>query len=146
MAYYDALIAKWPTLTPGSNSAKLTEINAIMITGSIPTSLYITGDQLLNCINWAEFNVLTAQQQSNVLTLCCVPGRLLGGSANTALMIAGIVIAYFPLPGPTVAALTALSKAAVQPWWQANGYRGPISGQDLVDAGLQAGIPTTPLA
>jgi hypothetical protein len=41
----------------------------------------------------------------------------------------------FNVAGATIAALTALSKAAVQPWWQANGYPGPFNTNDLEAAG-----------
>ena len=135
MAYYDALIAKWATLTPGTTAQKLAQINAITVTGSVPTSFYTTGDALLNCINWTEFNALTATQQSNLLHLCSTPGQLLGGSSNTAFIVDGMFIAYFSLAGATIAALTALAKATVQPWWQANGYTSPIGPGDLTAAG-----------
>ena len=141
MAYYDALISKWATLAPGTTAAKLTAINALTITGSVPTSFYTTGDAILNCIDWAEFNALTDARQKNILAMCGVPGQLLGGSAQTSKMVAGMIIAYFSLAGPTIAALTALAKGATQPWWQATvaqgggGLSGPVSGTDLVVAG-----------
>lgn len=135
MAYYDALIAKWATLTPGTTAQKLAQLNAVTVTGSVPTSFNITGDQLLNCINWSEFAALSAQQQSNMLSICKA-GTLLGGSANTSRMAPGAVIAYFPGGGSTITALTALAQAAVQPWWQANGYSSPIGPGDLAVAGL----------
>lgn len=135
MAYYTALINQWASLTPGTTAQKLTQLNAMTVTGSVPTSFFVTGDKLLNCINWTEFNALTAQQQSNILALCQVPGGLLGGSTNTAFIVDGMILAYFPIAGPTIAALTALAQATVQPWWQANGYPGPITNNDLVAAG-----------
>lgn len=135
MAYYDALISKWATLNPGTTAAKLAQINAIAISGSVPTSLYVTGNQLVNCINYAEFKALTGTQQANVLALCAVPGNLLGGSSNTAFLVDGMILDYFPLAGPTIAALTALAQASNQTWWQANGYAAPIGPGDLVAAG-----------
>jgi hypothetical protein len=135
MAYYDALIAKWATLTPGTTAAKLAQLNAMTVSGSVPTSFYVTGNQLLNCINYAEFKVLTAQQQSNILAVCRVPGQLLGGSANTAFIVDGMILDYFPVAGPTIAALTALAQATVQPWWLANGYTSPFTQPDLTAAG-----------
>lgn len=135
MAYYDALKTQWATLT-GTTSAKLTAINALTISGSVPTSLYITGSQLLNCINWAEFNALTAAQQANILTLCNCPGQLLGGSGNTTLMVDGMMLAYFTnRAGPTITALTALAQASATSWWQVNGYSTPIGPNDLIAAG-----------
>lgn len=135
MAYYTALINEWPLLTPGTTAAKLAQINAMTVTGSIPTTLTVTGAQLANCINWAEFNALTAAQQSNLLLLCAIPGSLLGGSANTTHLVDGMILAYFNVAGATVANLTALAQGFVQPWWQSNGYSSPISPSDLAAAG-----------
>ena len=141
MAYYDALIAKWATLTPGTTAQKLAQINALTVTGVVPTTLYVTGDKIANCINYAEFKALTATQQSNVLALCRINGQLLGGSSNTAFLVDGMIIDYFPLAGPTIAALTALAQGAVTPWWQAavaqggGGLSSPVSQADLTAAG-----------
>lgn len=137
MAYYTALINEWATLT-GTTQQKLTAINALTVTGTVPSSLTVSGVQMLNCINWAEFNALTAQEQSNLLLLCAVDGvngQILGGSANAGLIAGGMFLAYFSHTGPTIAALTALAQGIVQPWWQANGYSSPISPSDLVAAG-----------
>lgn len=142
MAYYDALVAEWATLT-GTTTQKLAAINALTVSGSIPTSFYITGNQLLNCINWVEFNALTATQQSNILSLCHVPGNLLGGSGNTAFMVDGMILAAFTNhAGPTITALTALAQATTTTWASANGYPnaqnggGGITLVDLSNAGL----------
>lgn len=136
MAYYDALITQWALLTPGTTTAKLTQLNAMTVSGAVPTTLYATGAQVLNCINFAEFAALTAPQQTNLLQLCAVPGALLGGSGNTAFMVDGMLLAYFTNHvGPTITALTALAQAAVQSWWQANGYKAPINTADLTAAG-----------
>lgn len=155
MAYYTALITAWngatqppsgvtgTPLTGGMTTAqKIAAVNGWTIVGSAPATFYITGTQILNCMNWAEFNALTATQQSNLLALCSTPGGLIGGSAQTAQMAAGMILAYFSNhAGPTVAALTALASAVVQPWWQvtaANGGGGlssPIGVADLVAAG-----------
>lgn len=136
MAYYTALINQWAGLS-GTTAQKLTAINALTVTGSVPTTIYITGAQLLNCINWTEFAALTAAQQSNLLLLCLNPGPLLGGSSNTSFLLVGMILAYFTNhSGPTIVALTALSQAVVQPWWQANGYPGLFNNNDLTAAGL----------
>lgn len=142
MALYDALITKWGTLS-GSTASKLAQINALTVTGSVPTSFYITSSQLLNCINYTEFKALTATQQANLLALCAVPGALLGGSANTAFLVDGMVLDYFTnLSGPTITALTALAQSTVLPWWQASvasgggGLNYPVNQGDLTSAGL----------
>lgn len=142
MAYYTALIAKWATLTPGTTQQKIDQINALTVTGSIPTSMLFTGVQLINCINYAEFKVLTAAQQQNILSLCNAGAGLLGGSSNTTFLPVGMILDYFPVAGPTVAALSALAKGSVQPWWQVSvannggGLNGPVSLSDAEAAGL----------
>ena len=136
MAYYTALINEWPNLTPGTTAQKLAQINAMTVTGSVPTTIYVTADQIFNCINWTEFAALTAQQQSNLLAMLHTPGQLLGGSANTSRLLDGMLLAYFNVAGPTIANLTALAQATVTPWWQANGYPGPFNNNDLIAAGL----------
>jgi hypothetical protein len=148
---YAPLIAAWnsatqpPTgvtgtgLTGGMTTAqKLAAVNGWVITGVVPTTLYVTGTQLLNCINYAEFKALTATQQANLLALCNSPGLLIGGSANTAQMADGMILDYFTNhSGPTITALTALAQATATPWWQANGFTGPFSTTDL---GLAGGL------
>ena len=136
MSYYTALTTEWPLLTIGTTAAKLAQLNAMTSTGTVPTQLYATGAQLLNCINWTEFAALTAAQQTNLLALCNNAGPLLGGSAESAFITSGMFLAYFANhSGPTVLALTALAQAAVQPWYIANGYPGPINLNDLKAAG-----------
>lgn len=134
MAYYDALVSKWATLT-GTTASKLSQINTLTITGTVPTSFVVSGSQLLNCINWTEFSALTAAQQNNVLALCNNPS-ITGGSANASIIGPGMFLAYFSNhAGPTVLALIALAQSTVTPWWQANGYPGIFNTNDLVAAG-----------
>jgi hypothetical protein len=158
MTYYTALINAWdlssassgalPTGVTGASlfglttAAKLTALNAWTVSGIVPTTLYATGNQLLNCMNWTEFAALTVTQQANLLMMCMIPGQLLGGSSNTAQMVDGMILAYFTNhSGPTVLALTALAQAAVTPWWQASvvsnggGLNGPVNANDLAAAG-----------
>jgi hypothetical protein len=152
---YATLIAAWnssiqpPAGVTGTGigsslttAQKLGFVNAWTVTGTIPSNLNVTGAQIANCINWAEFNALTAQRQSNLLALCANPGPLLGGSTNTALLTDGMIIAYFASSGPTLAALTAMAQASVQPWWGVStgnggaGLASPINNNDLTAAGL----------
>lgn len=149
MAYYDALITAWngatqppsgvtgTALTGLSTSAKLAAVNAWTVTGSVPTNFFVTGTQLLNCIDKTEFLALTAQQQSNLLALCNNGGQILGGSANTSHIAPGLFLSCFTnVSGPTIVALTALAKAAITPWWQSNGYPRTFDLGDVAAAGL----------
>jgi hypothetical protein len=103
---YAAFTSAWNTGTLPDNTTgtpltglttanKLTAINAWMHSGTIPTTLYFTGAQLKNCVNYAEFKALTAQQQSNLLDMCADTGQMLGGSAQTAFLPTGMIIDYF---------------------------------------------------
>lgn len=150
MAYYDALIAAWngaaqpPAGVTGTGLTaqmttlqKIAAVNAWTVTGSVPTSFFVTGAQLLNCINYAEFKVLTDAQQKNLLGLCQVGGNLLGGSSNTTFMVDGMILDYFTNhAGPTILALTALAQGTVIPWWQSIGLNGVVSLADTQAAGL----------
>ena len=155
MSYYDALIAAWNNSTqppPGVTGAallggdttaqKIVKVNAWTVTGAIPTTTFTTGDQVFNCINYPEFKALTAVQQSNILNVCHTPGQLKGGSANTTLLLAGMIVDYFPPAGITITNLTALSKGLTQLWWQApvanngGGLTAPVSQADCTAAGL----------
>lgn len=135
MAYYDAFITKWATFT-GTTTQKLLAVNVAVATGSVPATFTCAGADILNAIDWTEFNALATTKQLNLLTMCAVPGGILGGSANTAHMAAGMILASFTTTGPTVAGLTALAKAVVQPWWQANGYPRAFDMGDVTAAGL----------
>lgn len=150
MAYYDALIAAWNGATqppPGvagtgltaqmTTAQKIAAVNGWTVTGTVPTTFFVTGAQLANSVNYAEFKALTAAQQSNLLLMFACPGQLLGGSANTTHLIDGMIIDYFPLAGPTIAALTALAKGTVTPWWQSGGnLNSTVSQSDVTAAGL----------
>ncbi len=157
MAYYDAFVAAWNNPTqppPGATGVpitagmttqqKLDTVNAWTNVGSIPTSFYVTGDQVFNCIDKTEFFALTAAAQQNVLLMCAVtPGQLLGGSAETAHLCAGMILQYFTnLSGPTISNFTKLAKATVVPWWsQANKppetpYQRPFDMGDVTAAGV----------
>jgi len=140
VAYYTALINEWAAVTSANpawtTQQKLNYINSLTVSGLIPTTLSVTGNQILNCINWTEFSALTAAQQSNILSLCNVQGNLLGGSANASFMVDGMILGYFTNhTGPTITALSALAQATVQPWYIANGYSSAFNNNDLVAAG-----------
>lgn len=137
---YDALITKWATLT-GTTTQKLDVINAAIVTGVIPASFYVTGADIANAINWGELAALTATARADLLSMCAIPGPLLGGSANTTRLVPGMIIANFTGGSQTIAGLVALAKAATTPWWQApvaaggGGLSSPVTGNDLVAAG-----------
>lgn len=133
MAYYDALIAEWPLLTPGTTAAKLAQLNALTVSGTIPTLIGTSGAAIFNCLVWSEFNVITAAQQTTLMQVCAIPGQINGGSSSPFIApFFGTLAAKMPT---TIANLTALAQALSQPWWQANGYKAPINNSDLAAAG-----------
>lgn len=134
MPDYTAFKAQWATLTPGTTQQKLAQINAQTVTGTIPTLTTTSGAQIFNCIAWAEFNAITAAQQTLLMQVCTIPGNLVGGSASPFIApMFGTLAAKMPL---TIVALTALAKATVTPWWQANGYTSPFNESDCTAAGV----------
>jgi hypothetical protein len=155
MAHYDALIAAWnnPTQPPpgvtgsgllsaDTTDQKIVKVNAWTVTGSVPTTLHVTVDQVANVINYTEFKALSAAQETNLLALLTIPGQLLGGSGNTAILFMGMLLDYFPAGSQTRAGLTALAKGLTQMWWQASvadngaGLTSPVSIDDTKAAGL----------
>lgn len=135
MAYYDALITQWATLTPGTTAAKLAQLNAEPVTGTVPAVFTFTGQQLFNCLDWTEFSSLTAAQQTQILEVCAMPFVMTGGAAS---FVGKMFVAFYTgkLNGPTILALTALAKAITQPWWAANGYPRAFDLGDISSAGL----------
>lgn len=133
MAYYTALIAKWATLSPGTTQQKLDQINAIVVTGSIPASFFTTGAEVFNCVDSTEFLAKTAAQQTLIMQVVSVPGQLKGGAGS---FLGGIFVAVFGISGATITALTALAKAISQPWWLSAGYQRPFDLGDIAAAGL----------
>jgi hypothetical protein len=151
-AIYSTLIAAWNNVTqppPGITGTALTglttankiiAVNGWLVTGTIPATLTVSGSQLANCVNWTEFNALTAAQQTNLMQLFTL-NNLAGGTTNAAFLTDGMMIAYFTnASGPTRLALAALAQA--QPWWNtsvANGGSGlffQITQTDVTNAGL----------
>jgi hypothetical protein len=136
MAYYDALIAKWATLTPGTTAQKLTQINALTVQ-SAPNGLAILSPSaILNAIVFADL-VALSQLQIAQLTLL-LQGSAVDASIGTSIRL-GIQTLF---SGKTqtlsnLAALVAPSDAPIMiPWWKSAGYPVMLSSDDLAKAGL----------
>lgn len=127
---YAALIAEWPSLT-GTTAQKLATLNAMTVTGSIPTLFQTTGAAIWAGVDGTEFMALSADNASRVQNICLMPSLPSGSSSN----LAHIFPAIFSPTGPTITALAALAQATVLPWWEANGFGGPIDMNDLAAAG-----------
>jgi len=140
MAYYDALIAKWATLTPGTTQQKLDQINALMVT--LPaTKALLNASQIINAIVPADYSSLTSiqlQQLNGVLV-----GNPVDGSVGTT--VRTIVQQIFAGKTTTLNQLGALVAPFDSPtthWWQASvaqgggGLTSMVSQGDLTAAGL----------
>lgn len=131
MAYYDALIAIWPSLS-GTTDQKLATLNAMTVSGAVPTAFSVTGDQIYNCLVASEFQALTAAQQQSVRDIFNLPGAFQAGTGTT---VRTVLLATFGVGTTTRANFVALAKAIVVTWWQSAGYLAPINTSDLVAAG-----------
>lgn len=139
MAYYDALIAKWATLSPGTTAQKLAAINALTVAGPAQRAL-LSPSSILNAIVFADLVALT-QLQITQLTLL-LQGSEIDASPGTSIR-AGIQ-ALFSGKTTTLAQLGALVApfdSPTIPWATApiasggGGLTGPVGSNDLVAAG-----------
>lgn len=143
MAYYDALIAKWAQAPAGTNDQKLAWVNTQTVTGAA-IKMLVSNTEIYNRTDRAEYNALTAVNQQVVQRNLSTPtvdfslgsamrtwwyNNFLAGSATRTNLAP--YIAQFDTPQI--------------PWWKSAGYPAPITGQDLVLAGLQSAVPVTPL-
>lgn len=122
MSYYDALIAKWATLSPGTTQQKLDQINALTVTGPavpmiVPTySIY----NLIDTSDWTGLSAANQQLVRDILSMGTVDAS--PGTSVRARMTA--------LFGAGTATRTALSALAAKydsppiPWWSATVAQG----------------------
>lgn len=140
MAYYDALITKWATLTPGTTAAKLAQINTLIVATGVPIKAILTPSQILNACVAADIASLTPAQVA-LLTLL-LQGSTVDGSQGTTVR-AGIqaIFAGKTQTLTNLGALVAPFDSPTLPWWQATvaqgggGLSSPVSLNDLGSAG-----------
>lgn len=132
MAYYDALIAAWPSLN-GTTAQKLAAANAATV--SSPKKAILEPSAILNSIVFADLAALTQLQVSQLTLL--LSGTTVDASINTPIRLG--IQALFAGKTTTLANLGTLVAPydnAVIPWWQANGYSRPFDMGDITAAGL----------
>ena len=153
--YYAALVEAWnsttqpptgitgaPLLSTDSIEQKIAKVNEWGLLSTIPSSFRVTGSQVVDSINWAEFAGLTQAQQNNILHTLQVPGDFAIDASRPGALLLGMMNAYFPSTGPTISALLALASIQIRQWWQVPvveggaGLSGPISQGDTDLAGL----------
>lgn len=152
MAYYDALIAKWATLT-GTTSDKLAQINALTVPGptiDVPISSVVSYLALNGKLFGLSAYAAAPPAGSNSTAVVAAKELVtLIGSPNAGPFRMSIPTVYSgihtfldalvadPNTGITSADeanILALAQPMV-PWWQANGYTGLLNQYDLQAAG-----------
>lgn len=141
MAYYDALIAKWATLTPGTTAAKLAQVNAITIsTAAVPAIIPV--NKIVNAIVAADLLALTTNQ---LLTLQIILFGNISVDGSPGTTVRTVFQSLFAGKTTTLANLGALVAPydnGTMPWWQATVAQGggglvaPVQPSDLEQAGL----------
>jgi hypothetical protein len=154
-AYYVALQTQWATLT-GTTAAKLAAINALTVAGpNVDVSVssvvaYLALNAKLSTLqNYAQTAVAgtgSATIQSvmaarELIALIGCPNAPSFGTSVLAVytVLSGMLAALVSDPNTGLVsadqtALLALAATTI-PWWQANGYAGPFTAPDLVNAG-----------
>jgi hypothetical protein len=134
MAYYDALIAKWPSVVGANTSAKLVNLRAEMVTGAA-VPMIVPAFVVYNAIVPSEFSALTNANQTLVRDIIG-QGTVDGTAGKTA---RSIMLQVFGAGTTTRANLTAIAApydAPQVPWLTANGYPMTLNENDLKAAGL----------
>lgn len=152
MSYYDALIAKWSTLT-GTTAEKLGIINSLTAPGPIvdvPVSSVVGylafNGKLAGLLDYAAappsgavpMAVIAAKELSAYISSPNAPHFGMSNPANYAVVSSFLdALVSDPNTGLTATDKTNILALAssVLPWWKANGYTSPISDADLFAAG-----------
>jgi hypothetical protein len=134
MAYYDALVTKWATLTPGTTDAKLTQLNGLTATGASQKAV-LSPSQILNAIVFTDLATFTQLQVSQLTLL--LAGTAIDASVGTTIR-AGIQ-ALFTGKTTSLANLGTLVAPFDSPtvlWWQSAAYPRAFDLGDITAAGL----------
>lgn len=134
MAYYDALVTKWGTLTPGTTANKLAQVNAATANGTA-TPMIVPTYKIYNLIVSSEFVALSASNQQLIRDILGM-GTV---DASPGTSVRARIIALFPNGTATFTALSALAATFDTPqvsWWSANGYPRAFDLGDIAAAGL----------
>ncbi len=141
MSYYDPLIAKWATLTPGTTQQKLAQLNALTVQTLSQGKALLNPSDIINAIVPADLAALT-QLQVLILTLL-LSGSQIDASKGTTIRAAFQTL--FAGKATTLANLLALVNGVdapvTIPWWQATvaqgggGLNSSVNSNDLAAAG-----------
>jgi hypothetical protein len=137
MAYYDALVAQWPSLT-GTTAQKLTAINAMTVAGPYAPS------PVLDVMTYLRSNNLWMPIKAAVATSAGAAAAVdynsdprvetLDATLPASQGMLADLVAHALLTQAQALAIVALGVPQL-PWWQDNGYTGPFTAPDLLAAG-----------
>lgn len=140
MAYYDALIAKWATLS-GTTQQKLDAINALTVTGSAEPMIIPTYS-IYNLIDPTEWGSVSANNQQIVRDIIGMGTVDASPGTPVRTRLASIFpLATFPTTRAALNALAAKYDSPPIPWWQGTiaqgggALNGPVVLSDLQRAG-----------
>lgn len=133
MAYYDALIAKWATLTPGTTAQKLAQINAMTVNAASSTPAIIPTYKIYNSIVPSDFVTLSANNQQRIRDILTMGTVDASPGTNVRSVVQNIFANTATLT--VLATLVAPYDSPQVSWWQSAGYTSPISQNDLTAAG-----------
>jgi len=132
MAYYDALVAKWPTVSGATATDKLANLNAEMATGAAIAAM-IPPTDIVNAIVPADLGALTDIELRR-LTLA-LQGSAVDVSSGTNTRAFLVALFSGKPSAATLATLVAQYDTPQVSWPRANGYP-EITMADLILAGL----------
>lgn len=135
-ANYPALAALYGSLT-GTLDARLASINAMTITGTVPTQFSVSATDLYNAFDPGEWIIIANDPAGHPLglrikELLALPGLIPVGSGTIANIYLFNAFAGSPA---TLLKLAALAVGQVQPWWRANGFPHPVDYGDVKTSG-----------
>lgn len=152
MAYYDALIAKWATLT-GTTADKLAQINALTAPGPIidvPVSAIVSYLALNGKLATLTAYAASPPQGANTTAIIAAKELVaLIASPNAgpfrmsiSAVYSGVHTFLDALVSDASTGITAADETKILalaqpqiPWWQSSGYPGPLNQYDLQAAG-----------
>ena len=134
MAYYDAFIAKWATLPPGTTEQKLATLNAEKVTGpAIP--MIVPAYTIYNLIDPAEFVALADANKQLVRDILFM-GTVDASPGNAVRSRLMATFAAGSVTRTKLAQLAAPYDTPQIPWLQENGYPRPFDMGDCAAAGV----------
>lgn len=142
MAYYDALIAKWPGVVGTTTADKLASLNAETMAGPVQGVPVVTVMTYL-WTNGLWLPMLAAAQAGTsngaIAAVALLEDRTretIDFSLPTATALLADLVSNSLLSQAQSDAIVAMGTPQV-PWWRANGYALPISLGDLAMAGIE---------